>query len=107
MKRVIKMTFNGEDIDEQRVYSFATVTYLLKGGDGFSALKNATPIDHPKNGHRIFDIVVDWIEHNHTLKAQLEGRIVDIAREKVPFKFKWSGEKEGSDEVIEGDNLTF
>lgn len=110
LKRIIEMTFNGEKIDENRVYSFATVKYLLKGGDGFFSLKNATIVDHPRNDHKIFDIVVEWIEKYHILKAHIEGRIIDIARERITNQ--WSGTKGGSDDdfagdYVEGDNLKF
>nr|CAG4710815.1 unnamed protein product [Naegleria fowleri] len=108
LHRVVEMTFNGDKIDEQRVYRFATVTYLLKGGDGYTSLQKAQIVDHEKNNHKIFDIVVEWIEHHRTLKAEIEHRIVDLARETITNK--WSGTKGGEDDdnfVQVGDNLLF
>lgn len=106
LSRVIEVTYNGDKIDEQRLYTFATVTYLLKGGDGYSSLKAATPVDHPKNDHKIFDLVVEWIEQHRTLKAEIDHRIVDLARDVITNI--WSGTKGGEDDFIKvGDNLTF
>ena len=106
LHRVVEMSLNGDKIDEQKLYTFATVTYLLKGGDGYSSLTKAQLIDHPKNNHKIFDIAVEWIEVHRSLKAEIEYRIIDLARDNIYNK--WSGLKGGEDEFVKaGDNLSF
>ncbi|KAL9643310.1 hypothetical protein ABK040_014765 [Willaertia magna] len=106
LERIVKFTLNGIDLDPTKIYTMATVGYLLKGGDGYSKLTSAKIKDHPLNGNTIYNLIVDWLVKNHSLNAHLEGRIIDIAREKIPLN-KYSGEKDGRDEEQEEENYTF
>ena len=89
MSRLVKMTLNGEPIDRERIYSMATVTYILTGGDGLSAAKKAVVKDHPNNNKSLFDTVVEWIEENRKISARKEGRIFDVSKtnQSTPLNF--------------------
>ena len=89
MKRVAKMTLNGVDIDPNKVYNIATVTYILNGGDGFSAFTKATPKEHPLNGKSVYDLVIDWIETHRKVGAKKEGRIYDVSKKNSTAVFNF------------------
>ena len=43
--RLLRAEVDGEPLDDERVYSVATVSFLLDGGDGYSIAKNALRLD--------------------------------------------------------------
>ncbi|KAG2385807.1 hypothetical protein C9374_002956 [Naegleria lovaniensis] len=89
MSRVVKMTLNGDYIDPDRMYSLASVTYLLQGGDGLSAAKKATIKEHPNNNKSVYDAVCEWIELNRKIGGKKEGRIYDVSKRNAPMSLNF------------------
>ena len=40
--KIKNVTINGKNIDDNRIYTIATIDYLANGNDGMDAFKNAT-----------------------------------------------------------------
>lgn len=89
MSRVVKMTLNDDYLDPERMYSLASVTYLLQGGDGLSAAKKAVIKQHPNNNKSVYDAVCEWIELNRKIGGKKEGRIFDISKRNAPMSLNF------------------
>ncbi len=73
--RVVLATFNGAPLDPARVYRVATNDFMLRGGDGYGALKD--PNASEDIGDRLIanDVMV-YARKLATINARIEGRIV-------------------------------
>lgn len=93
-ERIELLEFNGQPINDEQEYTIATSDYLLKGGDGFTALKNHQPLENPFNGMKISEVVSDFIKKRNVIDYQVEGRIIESTKLKrrmwYKFKAKWA-----------------
>lgn len=76
-----KLTYveiDGEPLDDEKVYGLATISFLLKGGDGLSLDKNALHI-HNFDNVQIIDAVLEHVHAEtaagHSIGYRKDGRV--------------------------------
>ena len=81
--KLVSIKLNGEDIDPQKDYRFATIDYLLGGADQMEAFKKSRDINAPKeasNNTRF--IIMDYFrameKEGKVVDAQIEGRVTVV-----------------------------
>ncbi len=72
--RVVSVTVGGQPLDEARTYTLATNDFMMKGGDGYSALtpQNA---DLDKQGKLMANDVMTHARKLGQVAARIEGRV--------------------------------
>jgi 5'-nucleotidase len=73
--RVVKITINGQPIDEKKTYTLASNTYLIEGGDGYSMFKNAKYLINEESAEIDSTIVSNLISTAGEISPKVEGRI--------------------------------
>ena len=73
--RVVSIKVNGEDLDLNRTYKFATNDYALGGGDGYGMLGGGRVLINAGNGNLMANDVIDYIVKNGGVDTKVEGRI--------------------------------
>ncbi len=82
-KRVKKVLVGDKELQKDKVYRLTASDFLYKGGDNFDMLKDSKQIKTYGLSHRfIYDIVTNHISHKKEIKSGLEGRLVNISKEK-------------------------
>ena len=74
--RVVSITVAGQPIDEGRVYRVATNDFMLKGGDGYTALTPPGGKDLDVQGKLMANDVMSHARRLGTISARVEGRII-------------------------------
>lgn len=69
--KLVSVEVDGEPLDDDRIYGLATISFLLKGGDGLSLDQNALYIQH-FNDVQIIDAVLE-----HVLAETAAGRPIE------------------------------
>jgi len=73
--RLASVEVNGAPLDEARLYKVATNDYLLRGGDGYSALAAASA--SADTGARLIALdVINYIARTGEVSAKIDGRLV-------------------------------
>ena len=76
--RIIEPTINGRPIDDDRIYSIATIDYVANGGDHMTPFLNA--IERKNSNTFMRDAVINFIEREnregHTIAPPKGGRII-------------------------------
>jgi 5'-nucleotidase len=70
--RVIEATINGEPIQPERLYNVAASSFLLTGGDGFTAFTKAEKVWSTSVVER--DFIIEYIKKAKHIDAVLDGR---------------------------------
>jgi len=78
--RVRQVTVGASALDADRLYTVATVDYLVRGGDGFTAFKRAKRVVGDTSGPQLSDVVLDAIEAQGTITPEVEGRLTATAQ---------------------------
>lgn len=73
--RVTAILINGVPLNPNKIYTLATTPYLLNGGDGYDALKNASVLLSPEEWPLETDLVEAVIQDAKVIAPQTEGRI--------------------------------
>lgn len=73
--RVIKVTINGQPLDEKKTYSVASSVYMLEGGDGYSMFKNAKQLIAPESAEIDSTMLANVITIAGEVSPTVEGRI--------------------------------
>jgi 2',3'-cyclic-nucleotide 2'-phosphodiesterase (5'-nucleotidase family) len=73
--RVREVTVGASALDPDRVYTVATVDYLVGGGDGFTAFRQTRTLVSVTSGPQLSDVVLDAIEAQGIIKPEVEGRL--------------------------------
>lgn len=73
--RVVQATVGGKPLDPAATYTVATNDYLLRGGDGYDALKRGKVLVDPSAGTLVATLVMDHIQAQKTVSPAAEGRI--------------------------------
>jgi len=78
--KVQKLLVGGKVIDNDKVYGLATVDFLLDGGDGISAAKNALSLTVTDLFIRdaILPYLRSMLEENRPIEYAMDGRVVFI-----------------------------
>ena len=78
-RRLLSATIGGQPIDDDRLYTVATIDYLAEGNDGMSALTGATSRVCPP-GATLRSLFVSYVERQaragKAVTSQMEGRLV-------------------------------
>lgn len=76
--KLLDATIGGRPIDDERLYSVATIDYLAEGNDGMTALLNAQSCDCPE-GATLRNLFLKYVEkqtaEGKKVTSALEGRI--------------------------------
>ena len=74
--RVLSMKVDGKPLDESRMYRVATNDYMLRGGDGYSMFRGATPVLDPTDAPLLSTDVMDYIKRIGTVRTETGDRLV-------------------------------
>ncbi|MCP4163702.1 MAG: bifunctional metallophosphatase/5'-nucleotidase, partial [Deltaproteobacteria bacterium] len=74
--RVKSLYIAGKPIDPEKEYSLVASNYLIKGGDGFTMLKQNRDIPSKKLNLLLWEITRSYIENKKYISPEIEGRIV-------------------------------
>jgi 5'-nucleotidase/UDP-sugar diphosphatase len=75
--RVVSVTVGDKPLDPAASYKVATNDFMLKGGDGYTALAGGKVLIGPKQGDLMANDVIDYIAATGKVDAKVEGRIVE------------------------------
>jgi 5'-nucleotidase len=78
--RIIAAEVDGKPVEAGRTYTVALPDYLLKGGDGFSMLKEARVLVGPSSAPEDVVVLADYCRELGRIDARIEGRI-DVRQE--------------------------
>lgn len=73
--RVVKVTINGQPLDEKKTYSMASPTFLIGGGDGYTMFKTSKVLIEPESAAIDSAMLSDFITAAGTVSPKVEGRI--------------------------------
>lgn len=76
--RVVKMTINGQPVDEKKLYTLASNTYLIGGGDGYTMFKNAKFLINEASAEIDSTLLANRISVAGEISPKVEGRIVRL-----------------------------
>ncbi|AKK03269.1 5'-nucleotidase/2',3'-cyclic phosphodiesterase-like hydrolase [Corynebacterium epidermidicanis] len=82
-KRVTSVLIDGKPIDLTKNYIVAGSTFLLQGGDGFSALGNEKTV-LPNTGQMDVQVLIDYLEANKDLAPRASQNGVGVHLESTP-----------------------
>ena len=74
--RVTPVTVGGKPLDPGNTYTLATVDFLARGGDGYTALRSGEMLIDSRSGGLMAGQVIDRIAAAGTVAPAIEGRIV-------------------------------
>ncbi len=76
--RIASVMINGKPLDKDALYKVAANNYILKGGDGYSALGGGRVLINAANGNLLANDVMDYIARTGKITAKVEGRIKKV-----------------------------
>jgi len=74
-QRVTSVTIAGAPLDPAKTYKLATNDYMLGGGDGYTALKDAKVILNARDAKLLANDVMVYVRDKGEIAPKLEGRI--------------------------------
>jgi 2',3'-cyclic-nucleotide 2'-phosphodiesterase (5'-nucleotidase family) len=87
--RVTGITINGKPLDDRRMYTLATTTYIaLDAGDGYDMFRGATLLIRPEQAQTESDILQRAIAAVPAIAPKTDGRIkrIDAPKDQNPCK---------------------
>jgi 5'-nucleotidase len=87
--RVTGITINGKPLDDRRMYTLATTTYIaLDAGDGYDMFRGATLLIRPEQAQSESDILQRAIAAVPAIAPKTDGRIkrIDAGQDQNPCK---------------------
>ena len=75
--KVEQLTISGRPVDDNRLYTIATINFVAEGGDGMVAFRNAVSReDYPGFVYELFEDYLSRMEQQgKPIKAATDGRI--------------------------------
>ncbi len=73
--RVVKVTVNGQPLDEKKTYTLAATTYIAGGGDGYAMFKNAKLLIEPESAQIDSTVLANAIAAVGEIAPKVEGRV--------------------------------
>jgi len=77
--RIIEVKVGGEPLDLEATYTLAASSFVVAGGDGYTAFAGARQLVSDTEGKRDVLTLADHVRSLGTLDLELEGRITDVA----------------------------
>ena len=74
-QRIVELEVGDAALEEGRSYTVALPSYLVRGGDGFTAFHGAAVLVSEESGPQLSDIVLDGLVARKTIAPRVEGRI--------------------------------
>jgi 5'-nucleotidase len=78
--RVVSLAVGGRSLADDTVYSVAVPSYLVRGGDGYTAFARGKIVVDESSGPQVAQIVMDAIVARGTIAPATDGRIAMSAR---------------------------
>ncbi|MEX2145386.1 MAG: bifunctional UDP-sugar hydrolase/5'-nucleotidase [Candidatus Rokuibacteriota bacterium] len=78
--RVREVAVGGAPLDGHRLYTVATIDYLARGGDGFTAFRPAPRLVSETSGPQLADVVLEAILAQGTIAPGIDGRLTAAPR---------------------------
>jgi 2',3'-cyclic-nucleotide 2'-phosphodiesterase (5'-nucleotidase family) len=78
--RVLEVTFNGEPIDPEKVYTVVTNDFMAAGGDGYSVFTKAQSSKWV-TGNWMRDDLVTYIKANPEVNVTVDGRMTFVTQQ--------------------------
>ena len=75
--RVLSVTIGDKPLDPSATYKVATNDYMLRGGDGYTALSGGKVLIDAEAGKLMANTVIDYIATTGKVDAKVDGRIVE------------------------------
>jgi len=79
-RRIVNLTVDNRPLDDDAAYTVAVPTYLVRGGDGFTAFKLARTLVGAETGPPLAQVVLDAIVGRGTIAPAPDGRITRTPR---------------------------
>ena len=79
-QRLVSITVGGRPLDDETPYSVAVSSYLVRGGDGYTAFARGKVLIDESSGPQVAQIVMDAIVARGTITPVTDGRITAGAR---------------------------
>jgi 2',3'-cyclic-nucleotide 2'-phosphodiesterase (5'-nucleotidase family) len=79
-QRIVSISVGGRPLDDEAPYSVAVPSYLVRGGDGYTAFARGTVLIDESSGPQVAQIVMDAIVTRGTITPVTDGRITAGAR---------------------------
>ena len=79
-QRVVSISVGGRPLDDEAPYSVAVPSYLVRGGDGYTAFARGKVLIDESSGPQVAQIVMDAIVARGTITPVTDGRITAGAR---------------------------
>ena len=79
-QRVVSATVGGRPLEDEAVYSVAVPSYLVRGGDGYTAFARAKVVIDETSGPQIARTLLDAIVARGTIAPATDGRIATSSR---------------------------
>lgn len=72
--RIVKITVNGQPLDEKKTYTLACTSFLANGGDGYAMLKGAKTLLDPPSAQIDSTVLANALVMAGEIAPQVEGR---------------------------------
>ena len=72
--RVVKLTVNGQPLDEKKIYTLACTSFVANGGDGYAMLKGAKTLIDPPSAQIDSTVLAKAIAAAGEIAPKVEGR---------------------------------
>ena len=79
-QRVVSVAVGGRAVEEETTYTVAVPSYLVRGGDGYTAFARGKVLIDESSGPQVAQIVMDAIVARRTIAPATDGRIVSGPR---------------------------
>ena len=76
----MSLVIGGRSLADDTVYSVAVPSYLVRGGDGYTAFGRGKVLVDESSGPQVAQIVMDAIVARGTIAPATDGRIATSAR---------------------------
>ena len=74
-QRLVSASVGGRPLEDERVYTVAVPSYLVRGGDGYTAFKAAKIVIDETSGPQVAQTILDGIVARRTIAPSTDGRI--------------------------------
>jgi 5'-nucleotidase / UDP-sugar diphosphatase len=79
-QRLVSASVGSRPLDDNAVYTVAVPSYLVRGGDGYTAFKAAKIVIDETSGPQVAQTILDGIVARRTIAPATEGRITTGSR---------------------------
>lgn len=79
-QRVVSVAVGGRALEDETIYSVAVPSYLVRGGDGYTAFGRGKILISESSGPQVAQIVMDAIVARRAIAPAVDGRIATSSR---------------------------